>query len=115
MPRSPILDREIFFAKLPNGSLYRLPFSLVNTPSGGMVETVSIETLTPDALPVNVNDVAADRITVIDPNTVFDLLNTSGLGDAFEYSVETFLLVSAYWLLGVSGSSELGVTTILGL
>lgn len=38
MPRSPILDRELFVERLSDGSLKLLDFALVNTTLGGGIE-----------------------------------------------------------------------------
>ena len=43
MPRTPILDREVFLEQLPDGTLRELDFAVVNTTLGAGVEPRPVE------------------------------------------------------------------------
>lgn len=54
MPRAPILSRELFYTKNPDGSYRLLDWCLVNTSLGGMIE------------PRNLNAINGGRVRGVD-------------------------------------------------
>lgn len=64
MPRTPITDREIFMEKLPDGTMRRMDFNLVNTSLGAMVEPRNVlRTDGGDTADDNRDDDSFNRVT----------------------------------------------------
>lgn len=83
MPQDPILYREAIVGRTPNGALERLPFNLVDTPSGGGVEPRHGFIRMDGSLTTDPNvreDEAVNRYSEIDQQPLADILQlTSGL------------------------------------
>lgn len=84
MPKLPITTRTILFQRLASGSLIRLPWNLVNTSLGAMVEPVSVAWLDPDQkaglTDVDLEDQAFTEQAFVDPASMYQLVGTWGAG-----------------------------------
>lgn len=79
MPKTPILNRELFYTKLRNGSYRLLDFCLVNTSIGGMVEPRSLNATGRDKTVNNdPYDMSFTSVRELDENTFYALHGSGG-------------------------------------
>lgn len=80
MPKSPILDREVFYDKLNDGTFRELEFALVNTSLGAMIEPrpCAMISATGKITPVDVVDASFNRMTQMDEDAMQRLTGFSG-------------------------------------
>lgn len=80
MPRRPILNRELLYETLPDGTLSMLPWCLVNTELGAMVEQLPQPISLGDSKVIDVDVYWASftKIRPFDENELAGLLGTSG-------------------------------------
>jgi|LAHU01.1.fsa_nt_gb hypothetical protein len=79
MPRSPIINREIFYDTNKDGSIRFLDFALVNTELGAMVEMLSKVTGLGDSIAaVDLIDAGATRVSPMDEDQFYSRMGTYG-------------------------------------
>lgn len=83
MPKAPILSRTLLYARLTTSkSDIRMPFNLVNTSLGAMVEPVSTGLMDPDqkagVTDLDMEDQAWTDMYRVEPAAMFQALGTWG-------------------------------------
>lgn len=82
MPKIPILTRTALSQKLASGSIIRLPFNIVGTSLGMMVEPVSMSLMDPDQkagiTDLDIEDQAHTDAAQVDPAAMYQVLGTWG-------------------------------------
>lgn len=73
MPLRPILSRDRFYDVLPDGTIVDLPFALVQTPLGAMIETVS--NVVAEGNDVLAQDASFNTRTQLNRDTAAELFN----------------------------------------
>jgi hypothetical protein len=87
MPLNPIRSRELFYDALPDGTLVMLPWALVNTSLGGMIEPVPMSLIGRDKITnVNLQEIGFNRITQFDEDKFFSTFQTGGPQYPVDYS-----------------------------
>lgn len=78
--RSPVLSREMFYGKLPDGSFYLLDWNLINTELGAMVEPRQIVGFDDGQIAPEIanTELSFNKISQIDENTFYDLMGSGG-------------------------------------
>lgn len=79
MPKLPILNREIFFEKLNDGSMRLLDWAVVNTPLGAMVEPRQLASIgNGKVVQVDVVDTSFTKMSEMDEDAFYSLTGTGG-------------------------------------
>jgi hypothetical protein len=79
MPKAPILSREVFYDRLPDGTYRDLDWALVNTSVGACVEPRSYAGSQRDSSVVqDIFDASFNKRTEMDEDQMFTLLGTAG-------------------------------------
>lgn len=86
MPRAPILDRELFYDTLRDGSIRLLDWCLVNTSLGAMVEPRQLGLGRDRSTNIDAKDASFSRLTPLDEDKFVSLFNTGGQQVPIDYS-----------------------------
>lgn len=79
MPKAPVLSRELFFDRLPDGTYRDLDWALVNTSLGAMVEPVCLSYAGLNRITqIDQRDMSFTSRRELDEDQMFSLLGTAG-------------------------------------